>query len=75
MKTIYESFDGKHFENKTDCIQYEQTFFKSKAEEFFNIVKQIREHCNNTDSCKGCPFLKEDSCGFKEFTNSTPWDW
>jgi hypothetical protein len=75
MKTIYESFDGKQFENKTDCIQYEQTFFKSKAEEFFNIVKQIREHCNNTDGCRDCPFFKEDSCGFKEITTSTPWDW
>ena len=75
MKIIYESFDGKRFEDKTECIQYEQTFFKSRADEFFDIVKQIRAHCDNTDDCKDCPFYKESSCGFNDITNSSPWDW
>lgn len=75
MKTIYESFDGKHFENRSKCIKYEQNFLKSKVDEFFNMVGQVREYCNNTDSCKDCPFLKEDSCGFKDITTNVPWDW
>lgn len=75
MKIIYESFDGEQFENKTECIKHEQFFLKSKVDEFLNIVSQVREYCNNTDSCKECPFYKENSCGFREITDSNPWEW
>lgn len=75
MKIIYESFDGKHFEDKDKCVQYEQTYFKSRVDEFYNIIRQIMEYCDSIDSCKDCPFYKENFCGFRKFTDSCPWEW
>lgn len=75
MKIIYESFDGKQFKDKDECIQYEQTYFKSRADEILNLVGQVKEYCNNTDGCEDCPFYIENSCSFRNVTNSCPWDW
>lgn len=75
MRTIYESFDGKYFKDKDECLEYEKIFFKDRTEEIFNMVGQIKEYCNNIDGCIDCPFCKENSCGFNNITNSSPWDW
>ena len=75
MKTVYESFDGKRFEDKYDCLEHEKSFLEQKADVFIDTAKMIKSYCDNAEDCGGCPFYEEMMCRFREFSCSTPADW
>lgn len=49
--TRYVASDGKEFDKREDCIEYEN------ATELHEAIKKISEHCGKT-WCEDCPFSK-----------------
>ena len=57
--TMYRAIDGKIFDNKRDCMKYEQRIFR---------------YCFYREDCNGCPFWNIDR-GECIFLDGIPADW
>ena len=44
MKTVYYSEDGKKFENKKDCIEYEEQLAVKEAEKLKKEQEKAGQH-------------------------------
>lgn len=73
MKVMYIANDGKQFEIKEKCLEYERrTEDSKKAEEALTIIKEI---CNKYYYCSECPFKRTNTfCVFDTCNFSTPAD-
>ena len=50
--TMYEANDGKLFDTKENCMAYESK----------EILKIIKDCCDKTEDCDGCPFYGSGGC-------------
>lgn len=76
--TYYVAEDGKKFEKKEDCYEYESKLKKYK--EFFRTLKAIKNMCESAPGCGDCPFMYEGVCGltFADIdrgTSDVPYNW
>lgn len=64
MRIIYEANDGAQFDNKNECIEYENNSRDYKHAK--EALAAIQEICDKHNRCRGyCPFMCENNkCTF-----------
>lgn len=63
VKTVYETIDGKCFENYNEAIKHEADVLETVHIQSLAIV--LRKFCQLSD-CDTCPFSKDDdSCALQ----------
>lgn len=77
MKEIrkYEAFDGKIFDNETECLDYENQFEEIKKTR--EAVKTVMDYCaSHETSCNSCIFYNsyQEECGFLYRSMPDEWD-
>ena len=59
---MYKAFDGKIFDNREDCVAYEEENKGKQYEKLKELRLIIDEYCEmNSENCKNCIF--EKYCG------------
>lgn len=58
-KIVYVAEDGKEFDKKQECIEYERII--SRYTELKEALKEVRRICQN-NYCNTCPFASYGEC-------------
>lgn len=73
MTTKYVAYDGKEFNNPSDCKNYEKHSLKANAEDMFRAIKKlVANSAVASQNCMNCPFFK--ICSFL-FQEHPPCEW
>jgi hypothetical protein len=58
---MYKAFDGKIFENREDCVAYEQENIETRYEKLKNCKSALDDYCSVAGECEDCAFFA--NCG------------
>ena len=63
-KTVYVANDGKEFNDKKDCVNYEQS--KALPKEIITAIKTLSTFCENS-KCSACPLCIDYGCSLETY--------